>query len=91
MDVQTAIFRDGEWVTETVGIQTVLKAHAPKPAKKPKSIKAPACGLLSRTVVETELTHLILPVRLRSSHHNDVAFIGVSNPFRRWILGFDDG
>jgi hypothetical protein len=78
MNVQTTVLRDGEWVTETVGIQAVLESLAPKPAKKPRSVKAPMCGLLTRTVVQTELVHLILPVRLRSSHHNDVAFVGVS-------------
>lgn len=78
MSVQTTVLRDGEWVTETVGIHTVLKSLAPKPTKKPKSNKAPTCGLLTRTVVETELVHFILPVRLRSPHRNDVAFVGVS-------------
>ncbi|KAH8912545.1 thermotolerance protein [Coniochaeta sp. PMI_546] len=76
MSVQTTVLRDGEWVTETVGIHTVLKSLAPKPTKKPKSNKAPTCGLLTRTVVETELVHFILPVRLRSPHRNDVAFVG---------------
>lgn len=79
MSVQTSVLRDGEWVTETVGIHSVLKSLAPKPAKKPNPNKAPTCGLFTRTVIETELAHFILPVRLRSPHRNDVAFVGVSN------------
>ncbi|KAB5572120.1 mono-functional DNA-alkylating methyl methanesulfonate N-term-domain-containing protein [Coniochaeta sp. 2T2.1] len=76
MSLQTTVLRDGQWVTETVGLHTVLKSLAPKTSKKPKSIKAPTCGLLTRTVAETGLVHHILPVRLRSTHHNDVAFVG---------------
>lgn len=78
MDVQTTVLRDGQWVTETVDIQSVLKTLAPKPQKKPRPLNAPVCGLLTRTIIESELVHFILPVHLRSPHHNDVAFVGVS-------------
>ena len=78
MAFQTNVFRGGEWVTETVDVHAVLKASAPKPAKKQRLLKPPRCGILTRTVVESQLVNWILPVRLRSSHHNDVAFVGVS-------------
>lgn len=79
MSILTSVQRDGQWVTETVDMQTVLnKAQEPKPVKQSNRIRPPTCGLLTRTVVETELAHFILPVRLRSSHNNDVAFVGVS-------------
>lgn len=78
--VQTTVFRDGQWVTESVNVQAVLKSLAPKPVKKPRLLKAPTCALLTKTVVESQLAHFILSVRLRSLHHNDVAFIGVSGP-----------
>ncbi|KAK4450700.1 mono-functional DNA-alkylating methyl methanesulfonate N-term-domain-containing protein [Podospora aff. communis PSN243] len=77
---QTNVFRGGEWVTETVTLQAVLKAgtNAPGP-KKQRLQKAPQCGVLTRTVVESPLVTSILPVRLRSPRHNDVAFIGTHN------------
>jgi hypothetical protein len=39
--------------------------------------KAPTLGLLSQTVIRSPLVHWILPVRLRGSGIDDVAFIGV--------------
>ena len=82
MNLQSHVLRDGEWVAETVDVQNVLKSQAPKPAKKPTPAKAPKCGLLTRTVVQTELANYILPVRLRSPTKNDVAFVGVGCPCR---------
>jgi len=80
MAFQTNVFRGGEWVTETVDVHAVLKASAPKPLKKQRLLKPPECGVLTRTVVESQLVNSILPVRLRSCDHNDVAFVGVSRP-----------
>jgi hypothetical protein len=80
--VQTNVFRDGVWVTETVGLQAVLHAAAtPKGTKKRDVSVAPAYGILTRTVLESPLVHSILAVRLRSTHLSDIAFVGVSQFF----------
>lgn len=80
MAFQSSVFRNGQWVTETVNLQDALRASAvPKPTSAPRA-EPPVCGLLSTTIVESPVVHWALPVRLRSRAHNDVAFIGVS-PF----------
>ncbi|KAF5133642.1 hypothetical protein E5D57_004268 [Metarhizium anisopliae] len=76
MAFQTSILRDGEWVTETVNLQAALKASTtPKSAARAHP-EPPSCGILSRTIVESPVVHRILPVRLRSETHNDIAFVG---------------
>ncbi|KAG5800790.1 hypothetical protein H9Q69_000137 [Fusarium xylarioides] len=77
MAFQSSVLRDGEWVTQTVNFQDALKASSttPKAASDP-SLKAPECGILSRTVIESPVVHWILPACLRSRSHNDIAFIG---------------
>ncbi|KAK3318348.1 mono-functional DNA-alkylating methyl methanesulfonate N-term-domain-containing protein [Apodospora peruviana] len=77
MAFQTNVFRGGEWVTETVDLQSLLKANSgAKGPKRPRLLKPPQCGILTGTVLESPLINTILPVRLRSTRHNDVAFIG---------------
>ncbi|KAL2021939.1 hypothetical protein VTK56DRAFT_6358 [Thermocarpiscus australiensis] len=77
MAFQTNVFRGGEWVTETVDLRAVLKSQAPaKGPTEQNPLKAPRCGLLTSTVVESALVNSVLPVRLRSSQNNDVAFVG---------------
>ncbi|KAK5653859.1 hypothetical protein OQA88_7783 [Cercophora sp. LCS_1] len=77
MAFQTNVLRGGEWVTETINLQAVLKANSSTSGhKKPRPLKAPQCGILTRTVVESHLVGSIHPVRLRSPQQNDVAFIG---------------
>jgi len=80
MAFQTNVFRDGEWVTETVNLHAVLKSQkaGPKGPTKPDPLKPPQCGLLTRTLVESARANSILPVRLRSPDRNDIAFVGVS-------------
>ncbi|KEY70872.1 hypothetical protein S7711_00718 [Stachybotrys chartarum IBT 7711] len=76
MAFQTSLLRDGEWVTETVYLQAALKASGASKAVEEPQNKPPACGLLARTVIDSPIVHWVLPVRLRSKRHNDVAFIG---------------
>lgn len=83
MAFQTNIFRDGEWVTQTVDLDAALRASASTtklPAEAVFPSDRPPCGILSSTVTESPLVHKILPVRIRSKNHNDVAFIGVGHP-----------
>ncbi|KAF5025461.1 hypothetical protein F66182_2437 [Fusarium sp. NRRL 66182] len=77
MAFQSSVLRDGEWVTQTVSFQDALKASsaAPKTASDPYP-EAPACGILSRTLIESPVVHWVLPAWLRSRSHNDIAFVG---------------
>lgn len=78
MAFQTRVLRDGEWVTETVNLQAALRASAaPQLASEPLPTP-PVCGILSQTLVESPVVRWVLPARLRSSTHNDIAFVGVS-------------
>lgn len=78
---RTNVLRNGEWVSETVDFQTFLRAQAAPGPKRAEQIDPPICGLLTRTVADSQMVKSVLPVRLRSPHHNDVAFIGVSRNF----------
>jgi hypothetical protein len=78
MSFQTSVLRDGHWVTETVDVDDALRAAAATGAKYSKPVQeAPECGILFKTVIESPIVRWILPVRLRSSRYNDIAFIGV--------------
>ncbi|KJZ78093.1 hypothetical protein HIM_02730 [Hirsutella minnesotensis 3608] len=79
MAFQTSVLRDGQWVTQTVNFQSALRqaAAAPGPRLATEHRNGPpSCGVLSRTVLESPTVHRVLPVRLRSKTHNDIAFIG---------------
>ncbi len=76
--LQTNVFRHGEWVTETINLQTVLRGHESAKPQRERIQDPPECGILTRTVIESPYIHWALAVRLRSVQHNDVALIGVS-------------
>ncbi|KAK1594431.1 thermotolerance protein [Colletotrichum navitas] len=78
MAFQTNVFRNGAWVTETIDLQAVLRGStATAAAAAPPSPPAPPnCGILTRTIIESPIARWVLPARLRSAHHNDVAFVG---------------
>ncbi|RDA85606.1 hypothetical protein CP532_0890 [Ophiocordyceps camponoti-leonardi (nom. inval.)] len=80
MAFQTSVLRDGEWVTETVNFQSVLRQASAAAASAGPIVdqrpERPPFGLLSRTIVQSPIVHRVLPVRLRSKLHNDIAFIG---------------
>ncbi len=78
MAFQTNIFRQGEWVTETVGLHDVLKANAVSRPQSQRVIKPPEWGVLTRTVIESAVHHWILLVHLRAPGRMEVAFVGVS-------------
>ena len=82
MAFQTNVLRNGAWVTETVDIHAALRASSSS-ADKPKEVISdhPPCGILSSTIVDSPVVHKILPVRLRSRSHNDIAMIAVSCVF----------
>ncbi|OAA54805.1 thermotolerance protein [Niveomyces insectorum RCEF 264] len=78
MALQTSVLRHGEWVTETIDLQAVLKGNSSPAAKPPQErvARLPGCGILTKTAIESPVAHWILPARLRSSQHMDVAIVG---------------
>jgi hypothetical protein len=79
MALQSSTFVNGQWTTTSFGVDHILRVHNQKD-KIPNIMdveKAPTLGLLSQTVIRSPLVHWILPVRLRGSGIDDVAFIGV--------------
>ncbi|KAJ2902583.1 putative fun12-general translation factor eif2 like-protein [Zalerion maritima] len=77
MSFQTSVLENGQWVTRTIGVNTILQ---PGRQQEPQQTRVPQrpldCGILTRTLIESPVVNNILPVRLRSSRANDVAFIG---------------
>ncbi|TVY80576.1 hypothetical protein LSUE1_G004225 [Lachnellula suecica] len=82
MALQATSLVDGVWVTRPVDINTILSHHNRKDEDEEASRRnvyidnAPPCGILTQTVIRSPLVHWILPVTLRNSDRNDVAFIG---------------
>lgn len=81
--LQTGAFINGEWISESLDINTVLKRNENKqPSELPKPEKPQGYGLLSQTVIESPIIRWILPVNIRGSEGDrDVAFISVSTAF----------
>ncbi|KAH6659037.1 mono-functional DNA-alkylating methyl methanesulfonate N-term-domain-containing protein [Truncatella angustata] len=78
MALQTSVFENGEWVTRTLEPRELFRQTiAPQQPKlrRPSSMP-PTYGVLTRTVIDSPVFRWVLPVQLRSSRHNDVAFIG---------------
>jgi hypothetical protein len=78
MAMQAEDIETGAWVTENITIQAHMSSHNSSATRSEDNCRH-QCGLLTRTVVESPVVHWILPVRLRSADHNDVAFVGVRN------------
>ncbi|KAH8847312.1 hypothetical protein MCOR27_005196 [Pyricularia oryzae] len=79
MSFQTNVLQDGQWVTQTVDLNAVLKASNSKAVDKAPRIpvaKAPRCGIFTRTVVESPVVRHVLPCRLRCADQADIAFVG---------------
>ncbi len=81
MALATSSLVDGEWVTRTLDVNTVLRHYDQQDRDAATTLteveKAPKLGLLTQTVIRSPLVHWILPIRLRDDKHHDVAFIGV--------------
>ncbi|KAG4443770.1 hypothetical protein IFR05_000761 [Cadophora sp. M221] len=80
MALATSSLVDGEWVTRTLDVNTVLRHYDQQDREAVTTLKeverAPKLGLLTQTVIRSPLVHWILPIRLRDKESIDVAFIG---------------
>ncbi|KAK0102889.1 hypothetical protein ONS96_005517 [Cadophora gregata f. sp. sojae] len=80
MALATNTLIDGQWVTRTLDVNTVLRHYDQQDKDAATTLreveKAPKLGLLTQTVIRSPLVHWILPARLRDNRKNDVAFIG---------------
>ncbi|PVH85978.1 hypothetical protein DL98DRAFT_650482 [Cadophora sp. DSE1049] len=80
MALATNTLVDGEWVTRTLDVNTVLRHYDQQDRDAATTFKevekAPKLGLLTQTVIRSPQVHWILPARLRDNSKNDVAFIG---------------
>lgn len=83
MAVETRVLVNGQWVTRTVDLNTVLRHHEQQDMQEshnPMQVEqTPVFGMLTQTVIQSPLVHHILPIRFRGLKFNDVAFIGVSS------------
>lgn len=76
MAFSTNVFRDGQWVTETVDFGTALKASSEAKGGAELGHERGPLGILSRTIVSSPAVNFILPVCLRAREYNDIAYIG---------------
>lgn len=96
MALQTNTIVNGAWTRQTVGMDDILRHYNGQDIQEAavETEKIPLLGLLSQTVIRSPLAHWILPVRLRDSRSNDVAFIGVSSVFSyfytNWWYNYTD-
>ncbi|WEW58359.1 hypothetical protein PRK78_003827 [Emydomyces testavorans] len=77
MSLETTYLVNGEWATRRVDIEEILARN--REASMPENIrssKAPATGLLSRTLVHGPAIQWVLPARIRHEDKNDVVFVG---------------
>jgi hypothetical protein len=81
MAFETSVLQNGEWTTMTLDVNTVLRHYDQQDEEASANAveieRAPVLGLLTQTVIRSPVVHWILPVKLRGSDTNDVAFIGV--------------
>jgi hypothetical protein len=83
MSFETRVLVDGEWVTRTVDLQTVLDLdREASPRTRPQlplpNGDPPSMGILTKTLVRSPVVLWIIPARIRHEDKNDVLFIGVS-------------
>lgn len=77
MASSTNVLRDGQWVSEAVNRgHAGLKARNVTDPTSASESATQSCGILTKTIVDTPAVRWILPARLRSKEHNDIAFIG---------------
>lgn len=86
MAVQGNVFENGQWVTRTLDPRELLGPTTSTPRSRLQPPEPPSYGILTKTVIASPVIRWVLPVQLRSSRNNDVAFIGVCfGPYARVI------
>ncbi|KAK7743196.1 hypothetical protein SLS53_004281 [Cytospora paraplurivora] len=83
---QSHVLENGQWVTRMTNVDDLLSKPTMKPAKQIRQ-PPPQCGIMTRTVVESPVAHWIIPVRLRSPQHNDIAFVGLHSIVKKKDFG----
>ncbi|KAI8628270.1 hypothetical protein F5Y19DRAFT_147161 [Xylariaceae sp. FL1651] len=75
--LQTYVLENDQWVTRTISADELIgeSAHSRTTAGRPPAPKPPTYGLLTKTIIESPIIRWVLPVQLRSSRYNDVAFV----------------
>lgn len=68
-------FINGRWIREREPIPEWFKEPKPQLAQPPS---APKLGLLTHTVVQSPVSHWIIPINSEKREYSDIAFIGVS-------------
>ncbi|KAI1849363.1 hypothetical protein JX266_004858 [Neoarthrinium moseri] len=78
MALQSNVLENGEWVTRTLNPRELFRQTSSSHQTKTKqqAPTPPSYGILTKTVFDSPVFHWVLPVQLRSSRNNDVAFIG---------------
>ncbi|KAF3768013.1 hypothetical protein M406DRAFT_254924 [Cryphonectria parasitica EP155] len=76
MAFQSHVLENGQWVTRDSNLVDLLNKTSTTRGSPRQVRRAPRCGIMTRTVVQSPVAHWVLSVRLRSSQHNDVAFVG---------------
>lgn len=77
MSLQTTYLVNGEWATRRVDIGDILaRNRESNMSANTRAPKAPATGLLSRTLVHGPTIQWVLPARIRHPNRNDVVFVG---------------
>lgn len=87
--LQTGTLIDGQWMTTSVDVSTVLERHQEKKQEgiQIETDKVPTFGLLTQTVIDSSVVHWIFSARIRSLEEHDVVFIGVSKLYENsWIF-----
>ena len=79
MSIHTNVLENGRWVTRSADPYSIwFRSRHPEPQQaKPlgKPPKAPDAGILTRTLVRSQVVKWILPARIRHSNKNDVLYI----------------
>lgn len=79
--LQTNIFVNGSWTTETRSIHSILAANSGRQQSRPsaepnRAADLPTYGILTRRVIGSPAVNWIVPGRIRNGLKNDLLFIG---------------
>lgn len=84
MSVQTTVLENGRWVTRNVDPYHVRAQNTEIPRKEQRQTsislpKAPALGILTKTLIKSSVIKRIIPAKIRHKTKNDVLFISTNS------------